>query len=176
MKRIVYLTSLLAFVLCVLSSASIAGPSHTVQDDQNSHELTKIYVKIEAPETISEAVENQIIGQLQKIKNVSLVDDPDDADHIFRFDIHEIRTRSDLLTGYAIVLIWTWRKGVRELEETFGNEWDQADHDKFTQVMSGMSFYLLDEFYTCAIDGLKQRLTSIVAKIDTKVVNRIPKR
>jgi hypothetical protein len=176
MNRIIRLSSLLAFVIGVLPNATIAGTSPTVQDDQNTHEAIKIYVEIEAPGTISEAVESQIIGQLQKTKNVSLVDDPDDADHIFHFDIHELRLRSDLLTGYAIVVIWTWRKAVRDIEESFGKEWDQAARDAFAQFASGLSFYLTDEFYICDKDGLKQRLSSIVARIDTEIVKRLPKK
>jgi hypothetical protein len=74
------------------------------------------------------------------------------------------------------VVIWTLRKGVREIEETFGNEWNQAARDTFAQFVSGLSFYLTDDFYTCGKDGLKQRLTSIVAKIDTEIVNPIPKK
>jgi hypothetical protein len=83
MNRIVRLFSLAAFVIGVLPSATIAGPSSTVQDDRKTHEAIKIYVKIRASDTISEAVENQTIGQLQKTKNVIPVADPDDADHIF---------------------------------------------------------------------------------------------
>lgn len=157
-----------AAVIGVLPGVVIAGP--TLQD-RNANEAHKIYVKIEAPETISEAVEHQIIGQLKRTKNVSLVTDPDDADTIFHFNIHEIRMQSDRLIGYAIVFIWTWREGVRNIEKNFGDEWSEEDHDAFAQFVSGLSFYATDEFYTCEVGGLKERLTSMVTRIDTQIVN-----
>jgi hypothetical protein len=142
MTRLVCLFSLLAFAMGPLSGTTIAGTSPAVQDGRNSREAIKIYVEIKAPDTISEAVKSQIFGQLGNNKNLSIVPFEDDADHIFHFDIHEIRMRSDELVGYAIVAIWTSRKSIREIEETFGNKWDQLDHDTYAQFESGLSLYL----------------------------------
>jgi hypothetical protein len=82
----------------------------------------------------------------------------DDADHIFHFDIHEISMRSDELVGYAIVAIWTSRNSIREIEETFGNKWDQLDYDTYVQFVSGLSLYLPESeaFYICGKNELKQ--------------------
>jgi len=82
----------------------------------------------------------------------------DDADHIFDFDIHEISMRSDELVGYAIVAIWTSRNSIREIEETFGNKWDQLDYDTYVQFVSGLSLYLPESeaFYICGKNELKQ--------------------
>jgi hypothetical protein len=178
MTRLVYVFTLLAFAMGALPSAIIAGTSPAVQDGRNSRGAIKIYVEIKAPDTISEAVKSQIFGQLRNNKNVSLLQfDEDDADHIFHFDIHEIRTRSDELTGYAIVAIWTWRKGIREIEETFGKNWDQLDHDTFARFASGLSLYGpgSEAFYICGKNELKQRLTSIVDKIGSYTAYLIPK-
>jgi hypothetical protein len=80
--------------------------------------------------------------------------------------------------GYAIVAIWTLRKGIREIEETFGKKWDQLDHDTFAQFVSGFSLYLpgSEAFYICGKNELKQRLTSIVDRIGTETAYLIPKK
>ena len=137
---------------------------------------TKICLEISAPETAAEAVEAQIKSQFDKISYVALVLDPDEADHILRFEVHELRLKSDLLTGYAIVVIWKMRKPLREIEKIFGRDWSEEERNDFRRMISGSTLYGTEAFYTCGRDELKQRLSTVISEIDNKVLRSLSSR
>jgi hypothetical protein len=161
-------------IACFFVISGVLGLSEEPKVTPHERRVSiKVFLEIQAPGGVSESVEAQITSQFEKMSNISLVSDRDTADHIFQFDIHEVRLRSDFLTGYAIVVIWKFRKAVREIATIFGSGWNDEQRTAFDQYIANSSFYGWDAFYTCAPDGLKQRLSKIISDINNRALNKL---